>query len=135
MFRAIKTILLATTLALTLTAPSLAACSGSARAGAVSVREALDRATFDTQVKVYGVVSGLRQSPGPYFTLSSGGRTMKVYYDGMMEDNDVVWEPVHVDGIRDGDEVVVTGQVKSAGIYRAQYSFFAQAIAVLKSSK
>jgi len=106
---------------------SLGAC-GTHLAGAVSCRQALENGIYDTQVKVYGTVSKLGYLGVDGFLLTSDGRELTVYYGSMYKDNGESLPDVSVDGIQNGDRVVVTGELKSAGKYTVQNSFWSYRI-------
>jgi len=105
-----------------------AGCNGKL-AGAVTARQALEDATYDTQMKVYGTISMLGNVGVEGFLLSSDGRELMVYYGGMIEDNGGAWPSVDASWLKNGDRVVVTGELKSAGKYRTQNSFWSRSIA------
>ena len=106
---------------------SLSACNGKI-AGAVTCRQALEDGIYDTQMRVYGTVSQLGNLGMSAFLLSSDGRELTVFYDDMMEDNGDSLPAVNVADIKNGDRVVVTGELMSAGKYRTQNSFWSSKI-------
>ena len=53
--------------------------------GARSVAELLSKPIYDTEVITYGKVSSLDESPTPYFKLTSGEETIRVWYDSMVD--------------------------------------------------
>lgn len=106
---------------------SLSACNGKL-VGTVSCHQALENAIYDTRIKVYGTVSKLGDLGVSAFLLSSDDRELTVFYDGMMQDNGNSHYAVSVDNIKNGDRVVVTGELTSAGKYRTQNSFWSYSI-------
>ncbi|NIP40228.1 MAG: DUF333 domain-containing protein [Candidatus Aenigmarchaeota archaeon] len=89
--------------------------SGCVRApeGSVTASELLENPVYDTEVTVYGLVSNLGELFCPCFTLTSGGKSLEVWYD-LMTDGETEWPAVSVEGIRNGDWVTVTGQLRSS---------------------
>lgn len=81
--------------------------------GALSVAELLDNPTYDTKITIYGKVSLLGEVLCPCFELTSGGETLIVWYDLMVEDDGTQRPPVSVEGIKNGDQVIITGELRS----------------------
>jgi len=105
----------------------LGAC-GTQLAGAVSCRQALDNGIYDTQMRVYGTVSKLGYLGVDGFLLTSDSRELTVYYGSMYKDNGGSLPSVNVDGLQNGDRVIVTGELKSAGKFTVQNSFWSYRI-------
>ncbi|MGC9443853.1 MAG: hypothetical protein ACP5E9_02805 [Candidatus Methanospirareceae archaeon] len=97
-------------------------------AGTMSVAELLVDPVYDTEVTVYGQVALLGELLCPCFELSSGGETVQVWYDLMVEDDGTERPAVSVDGIENGDWVLVRGELKSAGVHRTANDFWATSI-------
>ncbi len=95
---------------------------------AISVAELMNAPVYDESVSVYGEVSLLGQLNCPCFELESGGETVKVWYDLMVEDVQAERLPVSIEGIQNGDRVVVTGELKTEGQYRQLNDFWASDI-------
>jgi len=100
----------------------------SAPEGALDCCECLEAKQYDTQVTVYGKVSMLGELQSSSFILTSGGEELPVWYDTMVEDDGTKWPAVSVAGIKNGDRLVVTGELKSAGKYRKPGDFWAKKI-------
>jgi hypothetical protein len=96
--------------------------------GTLSVSELLQNPVYDTEVKVFGKVSLLGQLYCPCFELSSGGDKVQVWYDLMVEDNGTARPPVSVEGIENGDYVIVTGELKTEGTHTMLNDFWASSI-------
>lgn len=79
--------------------------------GALSVSEMLQDPVYDTKVTIYGQVSQLGEIKCPCFELTSGGESVIVWY-AWYEDE---WPTVSVEGIENGDQVIVTGELKMVG--------------------
>ena len=84
--------------------------------GALSVAELLENPIYDTQTRVYGKVSALRELACTCFFLQSEGGNLYVWYD-MMADEDgspapPTRTPVNVARIENGDWIIVTGELK-----------------------
>ena len=95
---------------------------------ALSVAELLANPVYDTPVTVYGDVSMLGELFCPCFMLTSGSETVQVWYNLMTEDDGTQWPAVSVAEIQNGDRVKVTGELKSAGIYRSLNDFWASSL-------
>jgi len=108
-------------------AVSSVAC-GAKLAGAVTCRQALENGIYDTEMKVYGTVSRLDDLGVFAFLLTSDGRELLVFYGSMVKDNGESLPDVSVANIQNGDRVIVAGELKSAGRYRTQNSFWSYRI-------
>ena len=82
---------------------------------ALSVSELLENPVYDTEVKIYGEVGLLGELLCPCFGLTSGGQEVMVWYGLMVDDYGIERAPVSVEGIRNGDWVIVTGELKTEG--------------------
>jgi hypothetical protein len=103
--------------------------SESREAGAaLNVSELLESPVYDTQVKVYGEVSLLGELLCPCFELTSGGGTVLLWYGLMVEDDGTEWPSVNVESIKNGDRVIVTGELKTEGTHRSHNDFWASRI-------
>jgi hypothetical protein len=91
--------------------------------GALSVSELLENPLYDTEVTIYGRVSLLGEIRCPCFELTSGGETVQVWY-AWYEDG---WPAVSVERMQNGDQVIVTGELKTVGADRHN-EFAARAI-------
>lgn len=96
--------------------------------GALSVAELLENPIYDTEVKIYGQVSLLGELFCPCFELASGGEKVLVSYGLMVEDDGTERPAVSVEGIQNGDQVIVTGELKTAGVHRSLNDFWASKI-------
>ncbi len=96
--------------------------------GVLSVLELLEEGTYDTEVKIYGHVSLLGELFCPCFELTSGGAKVLVWYGLMVEDDGTERPNVGVEGIQNGDQVIVTGELKTAGVHRSLNDFWASRI-------
>ena len=101
--------------------------------GALSVSELLEDPIYDTEVRVYGKVSLLGELFCPCFQLTSKGQKVMVWYDLMIEDNGTERSPVEVNGINNGDWIIVTGELKSEGSNRSLNDFWANHIKKIDS--
>jgi hypothetical protein len=98
-------------------------------ADTVTAGELLANPTYDANVRLYGQVSELGELFCPCFRLSSGEASVMVWHDLMVEDDGTQRPPVSVEDIKNGDWVVVTGELKSAGTYRSLNDVWAREIA------
>jgi len=96
--------------------------------GALSVSELLENPVYDTEVRIYGEVGLLGQLDCPCFELTSGRGKVQVWYDLMVEDDGTERPAASVEGIENGDSVIVMGELKTAGQYRALNDFWAAII-------
>lgn len=96
--------------------------------GTLSVSELLEEPTYDVEVSIYGQVSLLGELFCPCFELTSGGGKVLVWY-GLMVENDGAEKPaVSVEGVQNGDQVIVTGELKTAGVHSSLNDFWASKI-------
>ena len=100
-------------------------------AGILSVAELLEKPVYDQSVQVFGQVGQLGELLCPCFILTGDGMTLEVWYDLMAEDNGALRPAVSVEGIHNGDWVVVFGELKSEGVYRTLNDFWASHIVVI----
>ena len=108
---------------------SFAGCAGvEAPKGALSCSAYLENPAYDIEVTIYGEIRSLGDVPDPYFVLVSGGEEILVWYDSMVEDDGTERPSVGVEGIKNGDRVIVTGELKTAGEHRSLDAFWASSI-------
>ena len=96
--------------------------------GARNVSELLDSPVYDTEVTVYGDVSALGELFCPCFALTSDGKRLEVWYYMMKEDDGTERPAVSVEGIENGDRVVVTGELRSSNGTAPSTTFWASTI-------
>ncbi len=94
----------------------------------LSVAELMENPVYNAEFKIEGSVSLLGELFCPCFELTSGGETLMVYYGLMIEDDGTERISVSVEGIENGDHVIVTGELKSGGIYHSLNDFWASSI-------
>jgi hypothetical protein len=94
--------------------PSPASTPTTGSDGTLSVSELLESPVYETEVNVYGDVSALGELDCPCFTLTSDGKRLEVWYTLMVEDDGTERPAVSVEGIENGDRVVVTGELRSS---------------------
>jgi len=105
------------------------ACTNSSTTNeTLSVAELMEDPVYNTEFKIEGSVSLLGELFCPCFELTSGGETLMVYYGLMVEDDGTERISVSVEGIENGDHVIVTGELKSGGIYHSLNDFWASSI-------
>jgi hypothetical protein len=92
------------------------------------VSELLENPVYDTEVKTYGQVSLLGELFCPCFELTSGDKTVLVWYGLMVGDDGTERPAVSVEGIQNGDQIVVTGELKRAGVHSSLNDFWASEI-------
>jgi hypothetical protein len=84
--------------------------------GALSAAELLADPIYDSEIKVYGQVSGLGEFECPCFALKSEEDRIYVWYDMMAGDdssaNPPTRPPVDIEGIKNEDWIVVIGELK-----------------------
>jgi hypothetical protein len=97
-------------------------------AGNLSVANLLEDPVYDTEVAIYGQVNLLGELFCPCVELRSGGETVQVWYGLMVEDDGTERPAVSVEGIENGDWVIVTGELKTAGAHRSLNDFWARTI-------
>jgi hypothetical protein len=100
--------------------------------GALSVAELLEYPIYDTETRVYGKVSALRELACSCFFLQSEGGNLHVWYDTMVEDNGTLRPSVSVEEIQNGDWVIITGELKSGGDHYSLNDFWLSHIQVIR---
>jgi len=98
----------------------------------LSVAELLSTPVYDTQIQIYGKVNALGELMCTCFFLESEGQNIHVWYDTMVEDVGTVLPPVSTEGIKNGDWVLVSGELKSGGIHYSPNDFWAIDIEILE---
>ena len=123
-------IIIATLLFLFIIGLSLVACMGEEKPeGTVTVAELLQNPVYDTEVRIYGEVRGIGELACTCFPLASGGETLLVWYDTMVENDGTLQPAASVEGINKGDEIIVTGELKGeGGIHYSKGDFWAKVI-------
>ena len=97
--------------------------------GILTATDLLIQPTYDTEVKIYGRVDGLGEVMCTCFFLISGRDSRQVWYDTMVENDGMVRPAVSVEGIRNGDKVIVTGELKDeGGTHYSKDDFWAKSI-------
>jgi hypothetical protein len=126
----IKARLLASITLLCVLALIAGSCAGQEKPeGTLAVGELLDAPVYDTEVKICGEVSLLGELNCPCFELTSGGRKVQVWYALMVQNDGTERPAVDVEGIDNGDRVIVTGELKGeGGTYYSEGDFWAAAI-------
>ena len=81
----------------------------------LDVDELLASPVYDTPVRIHGVVSGLGEFFCPCFELTSGGKTVMVWYDMMVENDGTQLPPAGKHEFDNGDRVIVIGELKGEG--------------------
>lgn len=100
--------------------------------GALSVSELLENPVYDTDVNIYGQVSLLGKLFCPCFELTSGGKELLVWHGLMVEDDGTERPAVSVEGTQNGDQVIVTGELKTAGVHSSLNDFWASKVEKVK---
>lgn len=95
---------------------------------ALSVSELLANPVYVEELKVHGEVSLLGELFCPCFGLTSDGETLTVWYDLMVENDGTPRPSVSVEGIENGDSVLVTGELKTGGTHTLPNDFWANTI-------
>jgi len=115
--------------ALVLTAVLNIACSCSQdNDDYISVAQLLDDPVYNSDIAVWGEISLLGELFCPCFKLTSGGQSIEVWYGLMVEDDGTELPPVSVEGFKNGDKVIVVGQLKPGGIHHSENDFWAKSI-------
>lgn len=91
----------------------------------LTVFELLEAPVYDREIMVFGEVNFLGELFCPCFELTSNEKTITVWYDLMTEDDGTELPAVDVSGIENGDEVIVTGELETEGLYRSLNDFWA----------
>lgn len=110
----------------------IGACTNIAQPeGTLTVTELLENPVYETEIEIYGKVSGLGEFDCLCFVLSFGKEKVHVWYDTMIDNDGTIRPAVSVKGIRNGDKVIVTGELKGeGGIYYSRDDFWAKSITI-----
>ena len=103
--------------------------------GTLSVAELLENPIYDTQTRVYGKVSALRELACTCFFLQSEGGNLHVWYDTMVEDSGVLRPAISVDKIKNGDWVLVVGELKSGGDHYSLNDFWLTEFEIIQKER
>jgi len=107
----------------------IGACNGiKATENAIAVSDFMEDPIYDTEIIIKGEVSLLGELFCPCFELTSGGETVLVWYGLMVEDNGTERSAASTEGIENGDQVIVTGELKLGGIHHSLNDFWANDI-------
>lgn len=88
---------------------------------AVNVSALLADPVYDAEVAIYGQVSLLGELFCPCFELRSGDEAVMVWYDLMVDEDGGVQPAVSIEGIENGDWIVVTGELRPGGTNPAEF--------------
>ena len=99
--------------------------------GALSVAELLENPIYETQTRMYGKVSALRELACTCFFLQSDGGNLHVWYNTMVENDGTLRPAINVKEINNADWVVVIGELKSSGDHYSINDFWASSIVVI----
>jgi hypothetical protein len=94
----------------------------------LNAADLLENPVYNEDIKVAGVISLLGELFCPCFHLSSGGKTLVVWYGLMFEDDGTQWDDVSVAGLSNGDSIIITGQLRQDSIYSSLNEFWAKEI-------
>ena len=70
---------------------------------------------YDTIVRIHGEVGGYSEVACRCFGLTSGGETIIVWYDTMVENDGTIRPPANKHEFDNGDRVIVIGELKGEG--------------------
>ncbi len=79
--------------------------------GTVTVSELLESPVYNTEVRLYGKIAYLGGLICPCFHLLTNDRQMEIWYDQIKNEGGPK-TPVSIDGLEDGNWVIVTGELK-----------------------
>jgi hypothetical protein len=97
-------------------------------AGTLSAAQLLESPVYEIEVSIYGKVSALGELLCPCFVLASGGESVEVWYGLMVEEDGTERPAVSVEGIDNGDWVIVTGELRSSDGLLPSKTFWAAGI-------
>lgn len=105
-----------------------AGCGPGVPEGCLTCGQFWGNPVYFEEIALFGEVSMLGELDCPCFHLTSGGDSITVWYDSMVEDNGTEKPPVSVEGIANGDQVVVFGELRREGKYVSLNDFWAHRI-------
>jgi hypothetical protein len=107
--------------------------------GVLTSAELLADPVYDTPIKVYGQVTGLGEFKCKCFALNSGDAQIYVWFDMMVEEDGSptppTRTPVNVDGIENGDWIVVSGELKFFEDFKVHKDFWLTKFEILQKNK
>jgi hypothetical protein len=103
--------------------PRVSAASAGQSGGVRNVGSLLLQPVYDTQVKTYGRVTGLGEMSCPCFSVVSDGERLEVWYNLTTQG-----PAAEVPAIKNGDWVVITGQLKPGVLGLRSRTFWASHI-------
>lgn len=107
---------------------AFAGCGPGVPEACLTCGQALVNPVYFEEIALFGEVSGLGELACTCFYLTSGGDSITVWYDSMIEDDGTRWPSVSVEGIKNGDRVVVVGELRREGKYTVANDFWASSI-------
>jgi hypothetical protein len=107
--------------------------------GTLTSAELLTDPMYETPIKVYGQVSGLGEFECKCFALKSGDSQIYVWFDMMAEGDGSptppTRTPVDVEGIENGDWIVVTGELKYFEDFKVHKDFWLNEFEIIQKNK
>jgi hypothetical protein len=109
---------------------ALASCGGaSGGSGDVpDVEQVLENPEYHTEIQVSGQVKGLGEVMCACFELVVGDQSITVWYDTIIDADGTPRPPVSVEGIENGDWVIVSGELNRPGEFTDLYDLWASEI-------
>jgi len=89
-----------------------------------SVSDVMENPVYEKTISVYGVISELGIRNSKSFKLSSGGKSINVWYGMMVYDNRKRQPAVDMTGFKNDTVVILTGMLKNKGKYVQKNDFW-----------
>ena len=97
----------------------------------LSVAELLANPVYDTEVTIYGEVNSLGILLCSCFMLISDNAIIEVWYDSMVDNNEIERPAVSIEGLHSGNNIIITGELKGeGGTHYAKGDFWANVIEI-----
>lgn len=107
--------------------------------GALTSAELLADPVYDTPIKVYGQVTDLGEFECKCFALKSGDAQIYVWFDMMVEEDGSptppTRTPVDVEGIENGDWIIVSGELKFFEDFKVHKDFWLNEFEIIQKNK
>lgn len=94
----------------------------------MTVAGLLANPVYHEEIQVSGQVKGLGEVMCTCFELVDGDQSITVWYDSILNADGSPWPAVGVEGIQNGDQVVVTGEFNRPGEFAGANDLWATAI-------
>jgi len=90
----------------------------------ITVHELLTSPDYGALVEVSGTVSGLDDTDSGYFSLTSGGSTVRAFYSSMVRETGTLMPDADISTLLEGDSVILSGELQKGGNFSRKNDFW-----------